>query len=215
MFLRISKTMSALVVTLFFLGALPSGADVSAACTEETYDLLATSYLQINYTEYSQELEQQFAAGSCNLTYSSNATCTIDYNTLSYNADVKAACLSARGQVFFVDSTLVCSYDSFSFTYNTNNYLLCVGQSCNKDNVEVEFDKINDAQDSSYVANLGGGITCSANTTIKGSTGNGASGSTGNGASGPTGNGASGVMLSTTAIMVVVMSKLLVLSQLM
>jgi hypothetical protein len=86
-----------------------------------------------------------------------------------------------------------------SVTFNFNNEVLCVGQSCNKNDVEAENDKSFDGQDILNVAVLGRGAKCSSDTEIEGSTG----------------NDASSAMLSTAAIMVVVMSKLLLLSQLM
>ena len=198
MFLQISKTMSALVVTLFFLGALPSGAELSAACTQEIAALSTTSNVQSIFTEYIQEYKQKFA-NLCGTTVTSSTRCTIDLNALSATADYKAACLSAGGQVFISDATQVCSNDSLSWTINSNNQVLCVGQSCNKNDVEAENDKSLDALDLSNIANLGGGAKCSSNTEIEGSTG----------------SDASGTMLTTAAIMVVFMSRLLFLSQIM
>ena len=196
MFLRISKTMSALVVTLFFLDALPSGAELSAACTQENAVLSATSNLQSILIEYGQEYKQKFAY-LCGARVTRSTTCTIDLNTLSATADYKATCLSAGGQVFISDATQVCSNNGLTLTINSNNQVLCAGQSCNKNDVEAENDKSLDALDLSNVANLGGGAKCSSNTEIEGSTG----------------NDASGAMLITAAVMVVVMSRLLVLSQ--
>ena len=136
MFLRISKMMSALVVTLFFLGALPSGAAVSTACDQETNVLYANSNFQSILVEYALEYGQKIA-DSCDFTLTSNATCTINFNTFLAAANYKTACLSAGGQVFISDSTLVCSYNSLSFTYNLNNQVLCVGQSCNKNDIQI------------------------------------------------------------------------------
>jgi hypothetical protein len=101
--------------------------------------------------------------------YDSCITCNIEIS--DFNGNFKLACVAAGGQIFIFDSTQTCTNGSDRLTINFNDQAVCVGQSCDKDNIEEVTDQGFDMQDDLNEEIFGVGSTCTSDNEIEGSSG--------------------------------------------
>jgi hypothetical protein len=163
MFSRINVTMA--LATFFSLAVSTSTAAISQACQNELEALAVDSTLLPLKNDVLVNANQELA--SCNA--DSRLTCNVDFSDLDVN--FRLACVAAGGQIFIIDTTQRCTNGSDRFTINLNNQALCVGQSCDKDNVEEVNDQNFDMQDDLNEETFGAGTTCTSDTEIEGSSG--------------------------------------------
>eukprot|EP00978_Attheya_sp_CCMP212_P025447 scaffold81831_cov46-Attheya_sp.AAC.5 len=148
------------LATFFSLAVSMSTAAVSQACQNESDALTVDSTIMPLINDILASVNQEMASCIANV-------CNVEFNNLT--ADLKLACVAAGGQIFISDSTQICSDITGSITINFNNQALCVGLSCDKDNVEevndLAFDMLDDVNEKA----LGFGSTCRSDTEIEGS----------------------------------------------
>jgi hypothetical protein len=164
MFSRINVTMA--LATFFSLAVSTSTAAISQACRNDIDALAVDSTLLPLMNDVRVVVNQELASCPSN---SRGLTCNVDFTDL--DANYRLACVAAGGQIFIIDSTQTCTNGSDRVTTNFNNQALCVGQSCDKDNVEEVNDQGFDMRDDLNEESLGFGFTCTSDTEIEGSSG--------------------------------------------
>jgi hypothetical protein len=160
MFSRINVTMA--LATFFSLAVSTSTAALSQACDNESEALAIDSTISALLDDVFVNANQEFA--SC-----TDITCNVDFS--DFDANFRSACVAVGGQIFIIHTTQTCINGSDRSTWNQKNQAICVGQSCDKDNVEEFNDQLFDIQDGLNEETFGVGTTCSSDTEIEGSSG--------------------------------------------
>jgi len=130
-------TNSILALAAFFSLAISSSqAELSEACQSELIDLSNNAdIVAINDAKVAFiTLESESCANN------GQAACNIDFNDGQFS-DYESTCVAGGGQVFEVASTQSCMVNGVTLTINTMNEPLCVGQSCDENNVEEITDQ--------------------------------------------------------------------------
>jgi hypothetical protein len=150
------------LATFFSFAVSTSTAALSQACRNELEALAVDSTISALLDDVLVNVNQELALCTA-------IACNVDFS--DFDANFRLACVVAGGQIFIIDTTQTCINGRDRSTWNLNNQAMCVGQSCDKDNVEEFNDQLFDIQDDLNEEIFGVGTTCTSDTEIEGSSG--------------------------------------------